>query len=102
MLAMPQVKLESSRQAVSIATIVEVKQLLPARPAGRLSGQHRVGREERGEHDDVAEQEDPEAVADDDALVDRSAAGVRGQRVPRRARHVGDAAAVRAGIARLA
>src|SRR5215468_10581759 len=30
--------------------------------------QHRVSREQRREHDDVAEQEDPEAVSDDNAL----------------------------------
>src|SRR5258708_23808122 len=48
--------------------IAQVEQLPPARPAGRLPDQYRVGREEGGEHDDVAKQENPEAVTDDDAL----------------------------------
>ena len=36
MLAMPQVKLDSNRQPVSIATFVQVEQLRAARPAGGL------------------------------------------------------------------
>ena len=51
--------------------ILQIEQILPARPACSLSGQHRVGGEERREHDDVAEQEDPEAVADYDSLRGR-------------------------------
>src|SRR5262249_59888959 len=47
---------------------VESKQVLSARAAGRLPGQNRVSGKERGEHDDVAEQEDPEAEGRDDAL----------------------------------
>ena len=65
-------KLESSRQAVSIATLCRSNSSRPLGPPAVCPDQHRVGREERGEHDDVAEQEDPEAVADDDALGDRS------------------------------
>ncbi len=48
------------------------------RPAGRRAPQHGVGREEAGEHDDVAEQEDPEAVADDDPLAGRAGLAVAG------------------------
>ena len=48
--------------------VPQVEQLAAARSACRVADQHRVGREEGREHDDVAEQEDPEAVADDDAL----------------------------------
>ena len=71
-------KLESSRQAVSIADVAQVEQLPPARPARRLPDQHRVGREKGGEHDDVAEQENPEAIADDDALRRQLAGRVLG------------------------
>jgi hypothetical protein len=48
--------------------IAQVEQLMPARAARRLPDQHRVGREEGGEHDDIAERKNPEAVTDDDAL----------------------------------
>src|SRR5207248_320741 len=48
--------------------VAQVEQLPPARPARRLPDQHRIGREKGGEHDDVAEQENPEAVTNDDAL----------------------------------
>src|ERR1700720_184203 len=52
--------------------VAQVEQL----PAGwspcRVAGQHRIGGEEGGEHDDVAQQENPEAVAGDDALRNRS------------------------------
>jgi hypothetical protein len=47
---------------------VDIKQVLPAGAARGLPGQNRVGGKERGEHDDVAEQEDPEAVSRDDPL----------------------------------
>ena len=61
----------------------EVEQVLAARAASGLVGQHGVGGEERREHHDVAEQEDPEAVADEDPLRgrDRSASswGTRGR-----------------------
>jgi hypothetical protein len=82
MLAMPQVK--------------EIEQILPARPARRLGGQHGIGREERREHDDVAEQEDPEAVADDDALGCLVARRVFRQMPPIQRGHA-DADAVRVG-----
>ena len=51
--------------------IVQVEKIFAARPSRGLSGEHRIGGEKRREHDDVAEQEDPEAVADDDALRGR-------------------------------
>src|SRR5262249_37719313 len=46
------------------------------RAAGGLAGQNRVGGKERGEHDDVAEQEDPEAVGRDDAFRGNHALGM--------------------------
>ena len=48
--------------------IVQVEQIFAARPSRGLAGEHRIGGEKRREHNDVAEQEDPEAVADNDAL----------------------------------
>ena len=68
MAAKPQVKLESRRHAVSIATLCRSNRSLPLGPPAVSFDQHRIGGEERREHHDVAEQEDPEAVADDDAL----------------------------------
>src|SRR6266571_4497014 len=59
--------------------VAQVEQLPPARPARRLPDQHRVGGEKRGEHDDVAEQENPEAVTDYDALRDQLAGRVVGR-----------------------
>src|SRR5260370_8492789 len=60
--------------------VAQVEQLPPARPTRRLPDQPRVGGEKRGEHDDVAEQENPEAVTDDDTLrhqpTDRAFRGV--------------------------
>ena len=46
----------------------QVEQLAAARAACGGVGQDCVGREQRREQDDVADQEDPEAVGDDDAL----------------------------------
>ena len=40
----------------------------PVGPPAVCAGQHRIGREQRREHDDVAEQEQPEAVGDDDRV----------------------------------
>ena len=68
MLARPQVKLDSSRNAVSIATLLQVEQLAPLGPPAVCPEQHRIGREEGREHHDVAEQENPEAEAGHDAL----------------------------------
>src|SRR5260221_12742302 len=48
--------------------IAQVEQLPPARPARGLPDQHRVGREKGREHDDVAEQENPKAITDNDPL----------------------------------
>jgi len=47
---------------------LEVEQLAAARAARSGIGEDRVGCEQRGEQDDVADQEDPEPVRDDDAL----------------------------------
>ncbi len=76
MLAMPQVKLDSSRNGRLDRGVAQVEQLCSARPARRFSDQHRVCREERGEHDDVAQQEYPEAKADDNAFRHQLADGV--------------------------
>ena len=65
---MPQVKLESSRHAVSTATMCRSKSSLRPGPPAVACDEHGIGGEEAGEHDEVGEQEDPEAVADDDAL----------------------------------
>jgi hypothetical protein len=67
MLAMPQVKLDASRHAVSM--------FRAGRPTRGLADQNGVGRKEGGEHDDVAEQEDPEAVADHDPFRRGAAVG---------------------------
>ena len=48
---------------------MEMEQLPAARAASRLVHQDGVGGEERREHHNVAEQEDPEPVADNDALL---------------------------------
>src|ERR1700722_10501705 len=50
--------------------VVEVEQLMAAWATRGRTGQYRVGGEEGRKHDDVAEQEDPEAVADNDTLRD--------------------------------
>ena len=44
MLARPQVKLDRSRQAVSIAVLRRSKSCAPGRPARRRAVEHRVGR----------------------------------------------------------
>src|ERR1700730_6268997 len=72
MLARPQVKLETRRNAVSSPTLRRLTRSRHLGPPGRVAGQHRIGGEEGGEHDDVAQQENPEAVAGDDALRNRS------------------------------
>src|SRR6202020_2639858 len=48
--------------------IVQVEQIPAARPSRGLAGEHRIGGEKRREHNDVAEEKDPEAIADNDAL----------------------------------
>src|ERR1700736_5709123 len=48
--------------------VAQVEHLPAGRSPCRVAGQHRVGGEEGGEHDDVAQQENPKAVAGDDAL----------------------------------
>src|SRR5258708_33227988 len=53
--------------------VVQVEQLASARPARRLPEQDRVGSEEGREHHHVAKDENPEAVAGDDALGRRPA-----------------------------
>src|SRR6202020_1036893 len=48
--------------------IVQVEQIPAARPSRGLAGEHRIGGEKRREHNDVAEEKDPEAIADNDAF----------------------------------
>src|SRR5260370_14176306 len=56
--------------------MAQLEQVAAGRSAGGLSGQHRVGGEQCREHDDVAQQEDPKPVSDDDAYRRRTAAAV--------------------------
>src|SRR5262249_8174371 len=48
--------------------IAEIEQLGSGRSPGSIALQDRIGREQRREHDHVAEDEDPEPISDDDAL----------------------------------
>ena len=76
----------------------QVEQVAAARAAGGGVGEHRVAREQRREQDDVADQEDPEAVGDDDALR-RSVRRLLGERLgvaaDKRTSAAGDPARVR-------
>src|SRR6516164_3208053 len=54
--------------------IAEVEELGSGRAAGGITGQDRIGREQRREHDHVAEDENPESISDDDSLGRRPAA----------------------------
>ncbi len=67
-LVIPQAKLESSRHAVSAAVVCRSKISRGPGPPLRAWIEHRIGGEEAGEQDDVGENEDPESVADHDAL----------------------------------
>ena len=59
----PQVKLEASRQPVSMSTCLRSKSSTPVGPASRLAREHRIGGEQRAKDHDVAQQEQPEAEA---------------------------------------
>src|SRR5262249_62190110 len=48
--------------------VTEIEQLGSGRSAGGIAGQDRIGREQRREHDYVAEDENPESISDDDSL----------------------------------
>src|SRR5579859_5662906 len=52
--------------------ITQIEQIPARRTAGGGALQHGEGGEDRREHDDVGQQEDPEAETDDDALVGRT------------------------------
>src|SRR5262249_51492586 len=52
--------------------VTNVEQVGAGRSAGGIAGQDRIGGEQRRKHDDVAEDEDPEPVGDDDSLGGRS------------------------------
>jgi hypothetical protein len=73
----PQVKLERRRHEVSITMLRGSNRSCPEGPPA-VALQHRVRREERGEHHDVAEQKNPEPIPDDDALGSRTAFTVPG------------------------
>ena len=45
-----------------------IEQVMPRRATGSRRLQHGMRREEGGEHDDVAEQEYPKSISNDDAL----------------------------------
>ena len=72
-IARPQAKLDSRRNAVSTATVVQVEEFERPRAARGRMRQHRVGGIEAREHHEVGEQEHPEAIGRDDALRRRSA-----------------------------
>ena len=76
----PQVKLET-RGTRSPSRCSADRTDRARRTAGRRGLQHRMGRKESGEHDDVAEQKDPEAIADDDPLGSRAAFAVAGRMI---------------------
>src|SRR3954447_1854016 len=61
-------KTRGEKKAGLDCDVAQVEQLAPARPARRLAEQYGVSREERRKHHHVAEDEDPEAIAGDDAL----------------------------------
>src|SRR6516165_11942862 len=54
--------------------IAEVEELGSSRSARGVARQDRIGREQRREHDHVAEDENPESISDDDSLGRRPAA----------------------------
>ena len=62
------------------ADMAQLEQLAARGSPGSLSGQHRVGGEQRREHDDVGEQEDPKSIADDDSHRRRPLAAPRHRR----------------------
>ena len=66
-------KLDRSRHAVSMRRISQIKELCAGRPSRRSAVEHGVSGEEGGEHDDVAEEEDPEPKAHDDPRGRRAA-----------------------------
>ena len=55
-------------------TLRRLNSSAPVGPPAVLLRQDRIGREQRREHDHVAEDEDPEPISDDDALRGRPAA----------------------------
>src|SRR5579859_1510261 len=59
-------------------SIVEIEQFAATRATRGGIHQNRIGGEEGREHDDIAEQEDPEAVAHDDTLRDDLLRRMRG------------------------
>ena len=76
---MPQAKLEASRQAVSMATLLEIEELPRRRAAGGGRCQHRVGREEARENMMMSEMRKiQKPIADDDALGRGTARAVPG------------------------
>jgi len=60
---------------------VEIEYLARARTAGRVRREHRIGREEAGENDDVRQEKEPEAVADDDPYGRRAPATVAARQI---------------------
>ena len=77
---MPQVKLDSSRQAVSTAMLVGLNSSCPAGPSVGRRLQHRMRRKQAGQQHDVAEQEKPGAAGDDHGLRGRPAGAASGRR----------------------
>src|SRR6516164_9508227 len=54
--------------------VADIEQLGSGRSAGGIPPQDCIGREQRREHDHVAEDENPESISDDDSLGSRAAA----------------------------
>ena len=66
--AMPQAKLDSRRKRGLDRDDPQIEKVLRPGTAGGRMRQHRIGCIEAGEQDEVGQQENPEAVAGDDAL----------------------------------
>ena len=65
---MPQAKLDKQQAGGLERDRPQIEQIRRARSAGGRVREHRIGRVESREQDEVGEQEDPEAVGGDDAL----------------------------------
>jgi len=87
----PQVKLDRRRHDRLDRDTPRIEQLMPGRTARGRGPQHGMGREEGGEHHDVAEQKNPKAVSHDDALGSWAAFTVAGRIVAPGAAIVGTA-----------
>ena len=81
--------------------VVQIEELLRSGAAIARLDQHCIGGKETGEENDVGEDEDPEAVADDDALRRRAAGAVAGVLRHARRGRVPDMVGIAAGAQRV-